>query len=145
MKLFEPLHVLEAREEQLRQQVNASSEAVRKAFFREQADQIKDPDTYAVLNYVFIGGFHHLYLGRYKLFAMDILLTMTAMLMFFVVDWYRTGAAIVIFLCCFELPQLFLSQKIARRRNYQISYEIFERLRQQNGQPVSEPAYSELA
>ncbi|CAM3770181.1 hypothetical protein VA7868_03437 [Vibrio aerogenes CECT 7868] len=134
MNLFEPLHELEAKEEQLRQQVNASAEEIRKAFFREQADQIKDPDTYAVLNYMFIGGFHHLYLGRYKLFAMDISLTIIAMLMFFVFDHDRTGAGIVIFLCCFELPQLFLSQKIARQRNYEISSAIFQRLHQNRGE-----------
>ncbi|MDW6002482.1 hypothetical protein SBX37_06355 [Vibrio mangrovi] len=127
MNWLEPQEQLEAREEQLRQQVNALSDAERKAFYQEQSKLIKDPDTYATLNYFFLGGVHHLYLGRYKRFIAELILLVIAILSF-LAGSNGLGIVILVALALYELPQLFLSQKIVRQYNEAKSREIYEQI-----------------
>ncbi|QMV15979.1 hypothetical protein [Vibrio spartinae] len=124
---LEPQEQLEAREEQLREQINALSDAERKTFYHEQSKLIKDPDNYAVLNYFFLGGVHHLYLGRYKRFFAELILLIIAILSF-ILGGNGLGIVILIALCGYELPQLFLSQKIVRQYNEAISRELYEQI-----------------
>ncbi|EGU30524.1 hypothetical protein VII00023_10959 [Vibrio ichthyoenteri ATCC 700023] len=127
MRLFEPIEQLEKNEEKLRQEVNALSAEQKKEFFKIQSDSLKDPDTYATLNWLFLGGFHHCYLGKYALFITELLLfTVSAIALFF---GHLSAIFILLLLVAFELPQLFLSQKIARQRNYDVSCEILNQVR----------------
>lgn len=123
MQLFEPIEQLEKNEEQLRKQVNALPETQKKAFYKLQSERLKDPDTYATLNFFFLGGFHHCYLGKYTLFAIELTLLTLSMIGFFL--GYPSLLCILILLVIYELPQLFFSQKIARQHNYNLSCEIF--------------------
>jgi hypothetical protein len=127
MKLFEPAEQVEAREEQLRQQVNALPDEQRKMFYQEQAKQLKDPDTYASLNYLFLGGIHHFYLGKYKLFALELSLLFIAIIGF-IMGNNTLGISILVLLTLFELPQLFFSQKIVRQYNNHVSRQIYEQV-----------------
>ncbi|MDW6091347.1 TM2 domain-containing protein [Vibrio rhizosphaerae] len=127
MNWLEPQEQLETREEQLRKQINALSDTERKAFYHEQSKLIKDPDNYAVLNYFFLGGVHHLYLGRYKRFIAELVLLIIAILSF-ILGGSGLGVLILIALCGYELPQLFLSQKIVRQYNEAISRELYEQI-----------------
>jgi len=52
-------------EETLRSQINELSTEKRAKFFKEINKRIKDPDTYASMNYLFLGGFHHFYLEKW--------------------------------------------------------------------------------
>ena len=135
MNVFEPIDVLEDKEEQLRKKVNDLPEVVRKDFFRKQSAQIKDPDTYAALNWLCVGGFHHLYLGRNLLFAVEFVSLVIAVLLI-ILGYDRVGIGMLIIMVCIELPQLFMSQKIARQRNYEISSEIFNAVVTQNKSSV---------
>ena len=127
MQLFEPIEQLEKNEELLRNQINTLPEVQKKEFYSRQSKRLKDPDTYAALNWFFLGGFHHCYLGRYKLFVLELILLITMIIGFF--EGHSSAFAILIFLVIFELPQLFFSQKIARQHNYKLSCEIFNELR----------------
>lgn len=124
MRLLEPIEQLENKEEHLRKQVNALPENQKREFYHRQSKQLKDPDTYAALNWFFLGGFHHCYLGKYGLFALEITL-LTISIVGFILG--HSGALfIVVLLIIYELPQLFFSQKIARQYNHQLSCDIFE-------------------
>ncbi|MCG9548328.1 hypothetical protein L1D27_07890 [Vibrio harveyi] len=127
MRLFEPIEQLEKQEELLRSQVNSLPEHQKKEFYERQSKSLKDPDTYATLNWFFLGGFHHCYLGKYALFALELILLIVSIVGF--VLGHPSAFLILTLLIIYELPQLFFSQKIARQHNYQLSCEIFNEVR----------------
>ncbi|CAH1562163.1 hypothetical protein [Vibrio rotiferianus] len=127
MRLFEPIEQLEKQEELLRSQVNSLPEHQKKEFYERQSKSLKDPDTYATLNWFFLGGFHHCYLGKYALFALELILLIVSIVGF--VLGHPSAFIILALLIIYELPQLFFSQKIARQHNYQLSCEIFNEVR----------------
>ncbi|NAX44278.1 MULTISPECIES: hypothetical protein [unclassified Vibrio] len=127
MRLFEPIEQLEHKEELLRKQVKSLPEAQKKEFYEQQSKKLKDPDTYATLNWFFIGGFHHCYLGKYGLFILELaLLTISVIGL---ILGHSSALIILSLLVIYELPQLFFSQKIARQHNYKLSCEIFNNVR----------------
>lgn len=109
MRLFEPIEQLEKNEELLRKQVNALPENQKKEFFERQSKKLKDPDTYATLNWFFLGGFHHCYLGKYALFALELILLTVSIIGLFL--GHTSALFILALLIIYELPQLFFSQK----------------------------------
>lgn len=127
MRLFEPIEQLERKEEALRQQVNLLPESQKKDFYSRQSTNLKDPDTYAALNWFFLGGFHHCYLGKYTLFALELTLLTVSIIGLYL--GHPSASIILILLVIYELPQLFFSQKIARQHNYELSCEIFNDVR----------------
>ncbi|MDC5811566.1 hypothetical protein OPW07_17760 [Vibrio europaeus] len=127
MRLFEPIEQLEENEELLRKQVLSLPENQRKAFYKHQSQKLKDPDTYAALNWFFLGGFHHCYLGKYALFALELTLLIVSIIG--LVLGHSSAIFIIILLIAYELPQLFFSQKIARQHNHKLSCEIFNEVR----------------
>jgi len=126
MSIFEPLQELEKKEELFRQQLNGLSKEQRKAFYEVQSQKLKDPDTYAALNWLFLGGIHHLYLRKYALFAMELMLLTVSIIGFFL--GHASSIYIIILLSVYELPQLFFSQKIARQYNYNLSCNILNEI-----------------
>lgn len=118
---------LEDKEEQLRQQVSKLSDEERKVFYKEQTLHLKDPDTYATLNVLFLGGFHHLYLNKYLWFFGELLSLILGLFLIFSGEDF--GFCILIAIAIIELPQLFFSQKIAREYNYQLSCHILEKIK----------------
>lgn len=127
MRLFEPIEHLEKNEEQLRSQVNSLPENQKKKFYELQSKKLKDPDTYATLNWFFLGGFHHCYLGNYALFALELTLLIVSIIG--LILGHSSALFIIALLVIYELPQLFFSQKIARQHNYRLSCEIFNDVR----------------
>lgn len=127
MRLFEPIEQLEKNEEILRKQVSSLPESQKKEFYELQSQKLKDPDTYATLNWFFLGGFHHCYLGKYALFALELILLSVSIVG--LVLGHPSALVIISLLVIYELPQLFFSQKIARQHNYKLSCEIFSNIR----------------
>ncbi|ANN26433.1 membrane protein [Vibrio vulnificus] len=125
--MFESTEQLEENEELLRKQVNLLPEVQKKEFYNRQSKKLKDPDTYATLNWFFLGGFHHCYLGKYGLFALEI--TMLLVSVVGIVLGHTSALLILMLLVIYELPQLFFSQKIARQHNYDLSCKIFNDVR----------------
>ena len=127
MSIFEPLQTLEKNEELFRRQLNGLSKEQKKAFYELQSKKLKDPDTYAALNWLFLGGVHHFYLRKYALFAIELTLLTVSIIGFFL--GHASSIYIIILLAVYELPQLFFSQKIARQYNYNLSCHIFNEVR----------------
>lgn len=123
MKLLESWDELEKKEDILKDQIKQLSEEKRKAFYQLQLKKLKDPDTYASVNWLFLGGFHHLYLRKYALFFIEFTLLILCIIGLFL--GHSSAIFILLAISLYELPQLFFSQKIARQYNYQISCEIF--------------------
>ncbi|RXJ74616.1 hypothetical protein CS022_03360 [Veronia nyctiphanis] len=132
MSIFESIEELEHKEEALAQDVRNLSDAERKLYYKAQTKQLKDPDTYASLNWTFIGGVHHLYLGKYLVFVIELFLLISAVAG--LVMGYEIAVIVLIGLALFELPQLFFSQKIVRQKNYDISRAILEEIKSTPGQ-----------
>lgn len=61
-----------AREEAVRLAAAALTTERRKAFFNESERRFRDPDTYAVLSYCVGFGLHHVYLGHWRAFLLDL-------------------------------------------------------------------------
>lgn len=119
------LEQLHEEEEQLRKQVRELSTEQRKQFYQLQEKQIKDPDTYAVLNYFFVAGLHHFYLRKYLWGSIDLTLMIVGILTFPI-----GGFVLLILLVLLELPQLFMSQRIVQRYNNQVMRDCLAQVKQ---------------
>lgn len=119
------LEQLHEEEEQLRKQVRELSTEQRKQFYKLQEKQIKDPDTYAVLNYFFVAGLHHFYLRKYLWGSIDLTLMIVGILTFPI-----GGFVLLILLVLLELPQLFMSQRIVQRYNNQVMRDCLAQVKQ---------------
>ena len=126
MELRESLQQLEQKEALLNKKVQRLSDEQKRVFYREQSELLKDPDTYAALNWLFLGGIHHCYLGKYRLFAIEITLLIIAIIGFIVANPY--AIYLLLLLALYEMPYLFFSQKIARQHNHEISCCIYDEI-----------------
>ncbi len=120
------LEQLREEEEQLRQQVRELGPEQRKLFYKRQEKEIKDPDTYAVLNYFFVAGLHHFYLRKYLWGSIDLTLMVIGILTFPI-----GGFVLLILLVLLELPQLFMSQRIVQRYNNQVMRDCLAQAKNQ--------------
>ena len=115
---------LKKQEDSLRKRIALLSAAEKKAYYTMEEKRIKDPDTYAVLNYFFLAGLHHFYLGK-PVWGLLNLLTMIIGLIFI----QSFGLILIGIVLIVELPQLFRSQKIVQKHNNQVMQQILESLR----------------
>ena len=116
---------LNAEEEQLRSQVNALSAEERKLFYQQLKARVKDPDTYAVLNWFFAAGLHHFYLGKFQRGAVNLTLMLIGLLTI-----NSVGIFLIIFVLLIELPQFFKSQLIVQQYNNHVMSDILNHLTQ---------------
>lgn len=113
------------REEAIRRKVSALEPALRKKYHQQVGKAIKDPDTYAVLNYFFLTGLHHMYLGKWlRGFINLLVLTAGVVLM---IQGYP-GYWLVIFILLIELMALFRAEVIVHDHNNDVSERILGRL-----------------
>lgn len=114
---------LNTQEEQLRAQVNLLSAQQRKLFYQQEKARVKDPDTYAVLNWFFAAGLHHFYLGKFQRGAVNLMLMLIGILTI-----YSFGLFLIAIVLLIELPQLFKSQQIVHQFNNQVMADILKQL-----------------
>jgi len=120
--MFESTEALIKESDELRQRVTQLPPDARRAYYAEEAKLIKDPDTYAVLNYFFVFGLHHFYIGKFFTGLICLILYIVGMLTFLVGGWI-----IIVLLALFDLPQLFFSQRIVHKHNNKIARRLVER------------------
>lgn len=120
---------LREQEEALRNQVAQLSPEARKQYYQLEEQLVKDPDTYAVLNYFFAAGLHHFYLGKTARGVINLTLMLLGLVFILFYGWI-----LLILVCLIELPQLFNSQKIVRKYNIDVMREVLDELKdtQQN-------------
>lgn len=116
---------VDAREEELRLQVRELSDERRRVFYERAEKELKDPDTFAVLNYLFIAGLHHFYLGRWFRGLIN-LAVFSAGIYLMVLDQWKNGLIVIGIITVLELYALFRSQIIVKHYNNRISAEILD-------------------
>jgi TM2 domain-containing membrane protein YozV len=109
---------LKNEEDELRKVISALSTEQKKEYYRLEESRIKDPDTYAVLNYFFLAGLHHFYLGKYAPGVLNLIAMLIGLVFFEFYGWVLFVIVIVI-----ELPQLFRSQTIVQKYNNNVMRE----------------------
>lgn len=117
-----------AEEEQLRRLVRELSDSKRAEFFRMFNQQVKDPDTYAVMNYLLITGIHHFYLRKWFRGAINLFIFCAALgLMFSGLVW--PGIIIIGVVVVSELYALFRSQLIVQDYNNQLMRHLLDTIK----------------
>lgn len=115
------------KEESLRLRVSLLEGDKRKSYYTRMENEIKDPDTYAVLNWIFLAGLHHFYIGKYIRGAGN-LLGFALGVTFLFSSEPVIGAVIIGLILIFELYELFFSQSLIKQYNNEISEKILSDL-----------------
>lgn len=116
---------VDAREEELRLAVRELPDEQHKTFYERAEKELKDPDTFAVLNYLFIAGLHHFYLGRW-LRGLVNLAVFSAGIYLIWQDQWRNGLIVIGTVTLLEFYALFRSQIIVKHYNNRIAADILD-------------------
>lgn len=119
---------VDAEEERQRELAATLPDEKRKAFYRDVSRELKDPDTYAVLNWFFLIGLHHFYLRRWARGMLDLSLFLLGLLLLFA-QQPVLGIALIVLVSAMELWALFRAQLIVQDWNN----GIYRRLLQRHG------------
>ena len=111
---------LRLEENQLREQIATLSVEQKRQYYAQELQQIKDPDTYAALNWAFVAGLHHFYLGKWSRGLINLALMTLGVIFYFLVGFSLLGAALIVFVFAIELPQLFNSENVIHDYNNQV-------------------------
>ena len=117
--------IVNEQQEQIRSQVGQLPDEKRKLYYRLLENRIKDPDTYATLNYIFIAGLHHFYIGKWQLGLLNIA-AFGGGVALIVAGLVEPGIAVIVGIAIFELYELFRSQIIVQHHNNLISQMTLE-------------------
>jgi len=106
-------------EELIRRDASQLSDKERKTYFGLVKKHIKDPDTYAVLNWFFVAGLHHFYLNNWTRGSINLsVFLIGAILIFAGIEWF--GVLMIVGIFSIELYALFRSQIIVKNYNNQV-------------------------
>lgn len=117
-------------EEKIRLQVRELPEQKRLQFYTLLEKNVKDPDSYAVLNYLFITGLHHFYLGKWLRGSMNLMLFLLALYLIFngiVVP----GLVLILITSLFELYALFNAEVIVQQYNNHLMKALLKEIDKQ--------------
>ena len=115
------LKELEQEEDRLRSEVTKLESEQRKYYYGIESKKIRDPDTYATLNYIIIGGLHHFYLGKHILGLLNLSLMIVG-----IWEFKDEGWLLVLIVLIVELPQLFRSNTIVKKYNNRVMANALE-------------------
>lgn len=115
---------LKDEEDRLREKIRALSDEQRKHYYRLERERLKDPDTYAVLNYFFVAGLHHFYLGKTTRGMINVVLMLVGLLL--LPMFAPLGIILLLTVLLIELPQLFKSQRIVFAHNLELMEQILD-------------------
>lgn len=118
---------VDAEEERLRGVLAGLDERVRKTAYLRIGERIRDPDTYATLNWFFICGLHHFYLGKYVRGGLNLLLFAFGALALFTGQVF-SGLVLITLVSAVELYALFRSQVIVKDHNNRETQAVLEEL-----------------
>lgn len=116
-----------AEEENLRQQVRHLNASERARFYTLFQREVKDPDTYAVLNYLFISGLHHFYLEKWWRGLINLIIFVTAVFLMFN-DQLWLGIYLFLTITIIELYALFRSQIIVQDYNNRLMRRLLNEI-----------------
>ena len=105
-------------EENIRLSIRGLSDEVKQKIFAESKQKIKDPDTYAALNYALVAGLHHCYLGQYFRVLIELGLFVFGIYLLF--NDISVGIIFVVSMLLLEVYELFRSQITVQHFNNQV-------------------------
>jgi len=111
---------LRLEEEQLRDKIAKLTPEQKKYYYALEVEQVKDPDTYAVLNWACLAGLHHFYLGKWLRGLVNLVLMLLGATLYFTSLLPMIGGGLILLVLIIELPQLFNSQNIVHHYNNQL-------------------------
>lgn len=114
-------------EERIRKWVRELPDDKRLQFFQQTEQALKDPDTYAALNYLFIAGLHHFYLGRWLRGFINLSIFITGAVLLFT-QFTAAGLLLLIGITVIELKDLFYSQLVVQDYNNDVMEKIYRNL-----------------
>ena len=110
---------VDAEEERLRTAVAALKDEQRRVFYERARHRLRDPDTYAALNWFFLAGLHHFYLGRWWLGLLDLGVFLLGVVLI-VAGLVWPGIGLILCVSVLELWALFRAQIIVQDWNNRI-------------------------
>ena len=119
--------VIQAEEERIRQWVRELPDDKRLAFFKQAEKSLKEPDTYATLNCLFIAGLHHFYLGKWIRGSINLLIFVAGVLCIFT-GLTGLGILILIAISAVELKALFKAQLVIQDYNNGVMQAIYREI-----------------
>ncbi|GAD02341.1 hypothetical protein [Agarivorans albus] len=119
---------VEQRQEQLREQIALLPQEQRKHFYQLWQKQVKDPDSYAVLNYLLLAGLHHFYLGKWLRGAVNLVISIIAILLV-ALGAGLLGLGLLVAITIVELPALFRSELVVLDYNNQQMQQLLEQVK----------------
>lgn len=119
----------ELEEERLRSAVRALTDDQRRRFYDAATPRLRDPDTYAVLNWSLLAGMHHFYLGRWTRGAVTLLCFIGGLAALFseVLRW--PGVLLLVVILVIELSELFRSQTVVKAHNNRLMAQALDEAR----------------
>jgi len=118
---------VQAEEESLCLVIRDLPDEQRKRFYAIAKKKLKDPDTFAVLNYLFVTGLHHFYLGHWLRGTLNLVIFIAG-ISFIVAGLWQLGLGIIVVMSLFEIYALFRSQVIVQDYNNQVIDVTLQRL-----------------
>lgn len=116
-------------EEEIRVQIRELSDDQKQQFYKIVNKKIKDPDTYAALNYSFFFGLHHFYLGRYLRWVVEFTLAIMAIAMLFNSATLPVGILFLVAVSISEIYDLFRSEVIIQDFNNLLMKKVLEQFK----------------
>ena len=120
---------LEQDEEEIRILVRGLPDKQRSIFYNQVEENLKDPDTYAALNFIFIAGLHHFYLGKTVRGTINIVIFLIG-IAWIIAGYLTIGIAFIIAISAVELGALFQAQQIVKTYNNNVMQRIYQELTQ---------------
>ena len=136
----------QAEEKRIRELINCLPDEDRHALYAAIEKQLKDPDTYAALNFLFIAGLHHFYLGKWRrglvniavfclgsamliidLFGIYVPMIDQSSLVLALSSW-QLGLGLLVGISVLELYELFRSQGIVQNYNNQVMTTSYQEM-----------------
>lgn len=114
------------KEEALRVAIRGLPDATRKQIFGLCNQQLKDPDTYAALNYALVAGLHHIYLGKWLRALIELLVFIMGIVL--AINGASIGFLIAGVIVIIEIYELFRSQVIIQDFNNQVTEKIISQV-----------------
>jgi TM2 domain-containing membrane protein YozV len=115
---------IQEEEEHIRKLVRELPDEKRLLFFQQAEKELKDPDTYAALNALFVAGLHHFYLGQWVRGAINLFIFVAGMVFLFA-GHVAVGIGLLIAISLVELKALFAAQIVVQDYNNAVMEKIY--------------------
>lgn len=111
-------------EERIRKLVRELPDEKRLLFFQQAEKNLKDPDTYATLNFLFVAGLHHFYLGQWVRGSINLFIFLAGVVFLFS-GQVAIGIVLLIAISMVELRALFAAQTVVQDYNNAVMERIY--------------------